>query len=72
MSWQPSNVKLPACVTEWGEGPTVLYGMLVNMDRLLWRQSVGARAPLQKLLFGLVLRKVNQGAWQNDRAANMG
>jgi hypothetical protein len=30
MSWQTLNVKLPACRTEKGEGPTVLYGMLVN------------------------------------------
>ena len=72
MSWQPSNVKLPACATEWGEGPTVLYGMLVNMDRPLWRQSVGARASLQKLQSGLVLRKVNQGAWHIDRAVKHG
>jgi hypothetical protein len=44
MSWQPLDVELSARATEWGEEPTVLYSMLVNMDRPLWRQSVGARA----------------------------
>ncbi|KAF2830620.1 hypothetical protein CC86DRAFT_164955 [Ophiobolus disseminans] len=73
MSWQPSNVKLPACATKWGEGPTVLYGMLVNMDRPLWRQSVDARTPsLRKLQCVLVLRRVNQAAWHVGRALNMG
>jgi hypothetical protein len=68
MSWQSLNVKLSAGPTEQGEGPTVLYGMLVNMDRLLWRQSVGARACSQEMhAIRMAFEEGKQGAWQGDR-----
>jgi hypothetical protein len=73
MSWQSLNVKLSARPTEQGEGPTVLYGMLVNMDRLLWRQSVGARASSQAMhAIRVGFEEGKQGAWQVDRGGQHG